>query len=459
MGLSRYWTSPGLRKARSIVAQWITDLVGEVERSVKERTNDRVAAVFKNCFANTLESTMTPLLDGTIFVFTGDIPAMWLRDSTTQLAPYLHFAAGSSELADLMSAVNRRQLDYILLDPYANAFNAAPNAHGHHNDLTELSPWVWERKYEIDSLCYPIQLAHDLWQTTGRTDHLTGQQFSRAAARIIALWRIEQDHSRSSYRFERIESSASDTLARNGLGPETEPTGMSWSGFRPSDDACRFGFNVPGNAFATTALANIEEIARDVLGDDLLAQDARSLRNEILAGIERHGVVSTEQFGEIFAYEVDGLGGVLLLDDANLPSLLSLPYLGWCAADDPRYVATRAFILSDANPTYVNGIAGRGIGSPHTPPGHIWPIALAIEGLTSIDQLDKRRILNTLVDTDAGTSLMHESFHKDDPTSFTRPWFSWANAMFCELVLDVAGLRSYDRTLVLDIQLQRSSAS
>lgn len=422
--------------------RWIPDLVHDVTAAVAERLDGRTADVFRHCFGDTLEATMTPLADGTVFVLTGDIPAMWLRDSTTQLTPYLHFAAATPALADLLVAINRRQLDDIAHDPYANAFNAGPDGAGHQDDVTDSSPRIWERKYEIDSLCYPLRLASDIHRATGRTDHLDAR-FVAAARRVLDLWRTEQDHERRSpYRFERHDAPASDTLVREGCGPVTAPTGMSWSAFRPSDDACTYGYNVPGNAFAAAVLADVERIAVDVLRDDPLAVEAADLRGEIEDGIRTHAVVRTEAHGSIWAYEVDGLGGRLLMDDANVPSLLSLPLLGWCAADDPLYLATRAFVLGPDNPTWADGDAARGVGSPHTPEGHVWPIALAVEGLTSTDPDDARRLLTTLLSTDAGTSAMHESFHVDDPTVYTRPWFSWANAMFCELVLEVAGLRT-----------------
>lgn len=427
------------------MARWTEDLISEVVAAVRARSDDRVAEVFERCFADTLHSTMTPMPDGTVFMLTGDIPAMWLRDSTAQLTPYLHFAADHPELADLLIAVNRRQLDAIGLDPYANAFNAEPNGHGHQGDVTDGSPWVWERKYEIDSLCYPLQLAHDLWITTGRTEHLD-ERYRSAVGATIALWRTEQRHEeRSPYRFQRFDAPLSDTLVRDGLGPETVWTGLSWSGFRPSDDAGLYGYNVPGNAFAAVTLAGVEAIAAEVLQDEAVVAEARALRAELETALAEHGVVRTSRHGDVYAYEVDGRGNALLMDDANVPSLLSLPFLGWCEPDDERYQATRAFILSEDDPSYSVGSAARGIGSPHTPPDHIWPIALSIEGLTSRDPQDRARLLETLLTTHAGTGVMHESFHKDDPDTFTRPWFSWANAMFCEFVLDLVGLRTHVR--------------
>lgn len=419
-------------------------IVQKISKQVAETLGTRVGETVERCLMDMLTRTVTHLPDGTAFVITGDIPAMWLRDSTAQLAPFLHLAHQDSGLANLIAAVSRRQLDYVLLDPYANAFNVSDNAAGH-KDVFPQSPWVWERKYEIDSLAYSIQLAYDLWATTGRTDHLQG--FVEVAKVVIQTWRLEQDHERNStYRFGRVDCPLSDTLTRDGLGPVAGHTGMTWAGFRPSDDACVYSYNIPGNAFAAVALGYIAELAVEVFGDNALAGEADRLRKDIERGIERFGLVDVDGH-EAYAYEVDGLGNSLLADDANVPSLLSLAMLGWCTANDPIYRATRSLILSKANPYFYAGTAASGIGSPHTPPDQVWPIALAVQGLTSDDPAEKRDLLDLLLATDAGTGLMHESFHVDDPAKFTRPWFSWANAMFCELALDIAGLRSYRRSV------------
>lgn len=432
------------------MAQTHSAFIHSVVERVRERTDEATTAMFARCFENTLGTTLREMPDGTLFMLTGDIPAMWLRDSTAQLGPYLHFAAEDQTISDMIAAVSRRQIDYVLLDPYANAFNAEPNSAGHQGDLTEQSPWIWERKYEVDSLCYPIQLAHDLWITTGRTDHL-GDAFARAARTIIALWRTEQHHeTESTYRFQRLDGPSTDTLVRDGLGSETAPTGLTWSAFRPSDDACEHGYNVPGNMFAAVELQHIETIATEVLDDPDLAASARALRDDIRRGIAEHAVVPSPSHEDVYAYEIDGRGGILLLDDANVPSLLSLPLIGWCGTDDPLYLATRRFILSTANPTWVagalaSGTDSSGLGSPHTPADHVWPIGLCIEALTTDDTAEKDRIRRLLLETDAGTGLMHESFLVTDPEVYTRPWFSWANAMFCELVLDITGLRTVQR--------------
>lgn len=411
---------------------------------IEDRLGKRVGSMFRQCFRDTLASTIEVQPDGTAFVVTGDIPAMWQRDSTTQITPYLHFLHEDALLADTVSAISRRQLSNLCRDPYANAFNRDANGERHRSDLTDGSDWIWERKYEIDSLCFPIQLAHDFWAITGRTDHLA--EFRAAAHVVIDTLRVEQDHEAvSRYRFDRPGGSPTDTLARGGQGGLVRPNGLTWSGFRPSDDACAFGYNIPGNAFAAVELGHIAEIAREVLSDEVLLARAEALATEIAGAVNRYGTVESDHHGTVYAYEIDGFGRALIMDDANMPSLLSLPLMGWCETDDPTYLATRALVLSDENPYFYRGRAASGVGSPHTPPNTVWPIALAVQGLTSRDVEEKGSILEVLVRTDAGTGFMHESFDKDDPATFTRPWFSWANAMFCELALDVAGMRTYTR--------------
>jgi len=411
--------------------------------AVADRLGPAVSDRVQRYLNDILNRTVALQDDGTAFVITGDIPAMWLRDSTLQLTPFLHFLAADPGLADTVAAVSRRQLAYICRDPYANAFNATPDGAGH-ADLTERSAWVWERKYEVDSLAYPLQLAWDLWSATGRTDHLG--QFADAAAAVLTVMEAEQDHAaRSPYRFQRLTGPASDTLAEAGRGTPVAPTGLTWSGFRPSDDACRYGYNIPGNALAVMALGYLADLA-DALGTDgALASRATELARTIEQGMAAYAVVTAPTGEPMYAYEVDGLGHAFLADDANQPSLLGLPLTGWCAADDPTYLATRAYVLSPANLYFYSGAGAIGIGSPHTPAGHIWPIALAVQGLTATDPAEQAALLDRLAATDAGTGWMHESFHADDPTRYTRGWFAWANAMYAELALTVAGLSTHRR--------------
>ncbi len=417
------------------VPESLADLSSDVRRELGDHP---AAPIFEQCFTNTWTTTMSwsPHRsrhgDREVFVSTGDIPAMWLRDSTAQVRPYLAVAAEDTGVADAIAGVSRRQIRCVLTDPYANAFNDGPNGRHGFADVPEPGPWVWERKYEVDSLCAAVQLAYGLWRATGRTDHL-GDDFRTAARVIVDLFRLEQDHGRSSYTFVR-PGDERDTLPGDGRGAPVGFTGMTWSAFRPSDDRCEHHFLVPSNALASVSLHGLATLAREVLYDDPLATDSEQLAHELDVAILARGVA-----GDVLAYEVDGLGHKLIADDANLPSLLALPYLGWCAADDPSYVATRAAALSERNPWYYAGRAAAGVGSPHTPPRYIWPLAIAAAGLTAVDEQERTAALELLANTTGGTGLMHEGFHVDDPGRFTRAWFGWANAMFAELALAITG--------------------
>lgn len=394
----------------------------------------RLPKIFADTFANTFSTTLKPHADGSVFVITGDIPAMWLRDSAAQVRVYLPLAKSDLQFAALVAGVVKRQAQCVLIDPYANAFNEEPNGHCHFRDETDMEPWIWERKYELDSHCAPLLLAHDLWAATGQTDHLDGNFFSAAKVIVETITR-EQRHGNSAYRFQRFNCPASDTLSHGGLGSPVGYTGMSWSGFRPSDDSCRYHYLVPSNMMAVVAL---QKLAALPLGDEQLKPRALALAGEIRSGIENHGKVKHPAFGDIYAYEVDGLGNFNLMDDANVPSLLAMPYMSYCKVDDPTYQATRRFVLSENNPYFFEGKAARGIGSSHTPDQYIWPIALCMQGLTATSRDEQLALLEILLATDAATGLMHESFHKDDPTQFTRPWFAWANSLFAEFVMAVA---------------------
>ena len=410
----------------------VADLIGNIKELCVGR--EKWAEIFEICITNTINTTIKRQKNGTTFVLTGDIPAMWLRDSTAQVRPYLYLADQDSEIADMISGLVQRQMEYICIDPYANAFNEEANGMGHQSDHTELTPWIWERKYEIDSLCYPIQLSYLLWKKTGRTDHFD-HNYIEAAQRILELWKAEQIHSNSGYQFERDTERKEDTLCNNGKGSPVGFTGMTWSGFRPSDDSCIYHYLVPSNMFASVVLRYLEEISKVVLNDIELSEKAFTLKAEIDQGIKNFAIIKNKQGKKVFAFEVDGLGNHAIMDDANVPSLLSLPYLGYCSKDDPIYLETKRTILSDENPYYFQGKYIKGIGSSHTPKNHVWPIALSIQGLVSNSKEEKEEILNLLTTVDAGTGMMHESINIDNPEIYTREWFSWANMMYCELLL------------------------
>lgn len=413
-------------------------LLTEVKTTFKEET--RLAEIFETCYTNTLNTTVKEMEDGSTYVITGDIPAMWLRDSTAQLRPYLIPAKKDPALAEVIAGLVRRQFACILRQPYANAFNETANGACWEKDFEDQDPMVWEQKFEIDSLCYPVQLAYLLWKNTGCTSQFN-EEFREGAKKILEVFKTEQYHEeKSKYRFVREGSFFTDTLSRKGKGSLTKPgIGLIWSGFRPSDDACTYGYLIPSNMFAVVVLGYLREIARKIYGDMMLAEEADKLREQVYEAIEKYAVVKTEEFGDIYAYELDGYGQFNLMDDANVPSLLSMKYLGYQSSREDVAENTRRFLLSEANPFYYKGSAAAGIGSPHTPSGYIWHIAMAMEGLTSSSREEKLAVLRKMAETEGGKGMMHEGFHCDEPSRYTREWFSWANAMYAELLLSVMG--------------------
>ena len=403
--------------------------------------------LFVNCYPNTLDTTVEP---GTFegkpdtVVITGDIAAMWLRDSSAQVWPYLPLAAQDAPLRELLEGVIHRQARCILIDPYANAFMAdlsAPPLQWSRNDKTDLKPGVGERKWEIDSLCYPIRLAHGYWKHTGDVRPFDSA-WRQAMTLVLQTFRVQQrKQGLGPYHFQRSSDASTETLPAAGYGNPVKPVGLIASGFRPSDDACVFPFLIPSNLFAVTSLRQLEEIAHAVLHDEALANDAHTLATEVERALQRHGVAATPA-GTIWAYEVDGFGSQLLMDDANVPSLLGLPYLA-SSPDVAMYTRTRSFVWSDRNPWFFRGTAGEGIGGPHVGKDMIWPMSQMVYALTSNSDEEIRRALTTLKASSAGTDFMHESYFKDDAKRFTRSWFAWANTLFGELIGNVAATRSH----------------
>lgn len=428
----------GERRFRS---EAVEAAIGAVRRDVAD---PELAWLFENCFPNTLDTTVRFSERGgrpDTFVITGDIEAMWLRDSSAQVWPYLPLAKNDEPLRRLLEGVVRRQTRCILIDPYANAFNDGPSGSEWEKDRTAMKPELHERKWEIDSLCYPVRLAHGYWKATGDAS-VFDAEWREAARTIVRTFREQQRKDGDGpYRFERVTARATDTLPLDGLGFPTRRVGLVHSAFRPSDDACVLPFLVPSNLFAVVSLRQLARIAGEVVRDDALASASRSLADEVADALDAHATAAHPRAGRVWAYEVDGFGNALFMDDANVPSLLSLPYLGACAADDPLYRRTRALVLSDDNPYFFRGRAAEGIGGPHAGLGMIWPLALTMRALTSADDGEIQASLRALRDTHAGTGFMHESFDRDDASRFTRKWFAWANTLFGELVLKVRAER------------------
>ena len=416
----------------------------ELARVAAQIHDPKLAWLFGNCYPNTLDTTVhAGTLDGQpdTFVVTGDIDAMWLRDSSAQVWPYLHLAAGDVALRTLYRGLIRRHARCILIDPYANAFMADPAAHTNlpwaQHDLTDMRPGVAERKWEIDSLCWPIRLAHGYWAATGDRAPFDAD-WQRAMRAVVATLRAQQrKQGPGPYRFRRAAASPTDTLALGGYGWPARPVGLIFSMFRPSDDACKFPLFVPGNWFAVVSLRQLAAMVRKLFADAAFAGECEALAAEVEAALARHAVAAADS-GDAWAYEVDGYGNQLAMDDANVPSLLGLPYLGCCARDDARYLRTRARVWSADNPYFFTGSAAQGIGGPHEGLRMIWPMSIMMRALTSDDPAEIGQCLGWLVNTDAGTGFMHEAFDQDDPAHFTRAWFAWANSLFGELIVDVA---------------------
>jgi meiotically up-regulated gene 157 (Mug157) protein len=409
-----------------------------------ERVADRIAdpalrRLFTGAFPLTLDTTIRArTIDGRpdTFVITGDIDAMWLRDSAAQLWPYVPLAADDPGLATMLQGVLARQARCILLDPYANAFTDGDEPTRWADDLTEMRPGLHERKWELDSLAYPMRLGAALHEATG--DPAPYDATWWAAMRLaVATMRVQQRRDGPGpYTFRRRGTEPLDTLPLRGRGLPVRPVGLIACGFRPSDDACTLPFHVPANHLAVVALRALARLAGATGGPADLARDASALAAEVEEALTEHALVTPpDEQGPVWAYEVDGFGGAILMDDANIPSLLSLPYLGAVEAHDPVYRRTRRRLLGDRNPFFARGAAGEGIGSPHTLQGTAWPLSIVMRALTSADDAEIETCLATLVRVHADHGLLFESFAVDDASRTTRPWFAWACSLFGELIV------------------------
>lgn len=423
-------------------------LIEKINKIYKDDPKTR--ALFENGIKTTYEKALKPVGNNKTFVITGDIPAMWLRDSSAQVRPLLLIAKKDEKIKSLIRGVIEQQKEQILFDPYANAFNIDYNGNGHQDDNTEMTKLTWERKFEVDSLCYHLWLAYYYYINTDDSS-IFDDHFLKVSKTIVDVFKIEQHHEKlSKYRFVRtnpgimqdLSRHKYETLQREGLGTPVKYTGLIWSGFRPSDDACQYGYLIPSNMFAVVVLKYLVKIIDKYYKNELeFRSDVVKLYRSVNRGIKKYGIIDHDKYGKLFAYEVDGFGNYLLMDDANIPSLLSAPYLKYCKNNDPIYLNTRKFILSKDNPFYFEGVYAKGIGSPHTPNNHIWHMALAMQSLTSVNENEKNEIFNYFKNTDADTNLMHEGFDVNNPFNFSREWFSWANSMYAEFLLDLNNIR------------------
>jgi meiotically up-regulated gene 157 (Mug157) protein len=420
--------------------------VEETLQRVKSGVGDaELAWLFENCYPNTLDTAITLTeLDGKpdTFIVTGDIPAMWLRDSAAQVWPYLPLARSDEGLRRMFQGVIHRHARCILIDPYANAFQRDPQGtkplSWAATDKTDMKPGVAERKWEIDSLCYVIRLAHGYWQATGDIEPFDAQ-WREAMALIVKTFREQQRRGvPGPYRWQRASDDSNDTLGGGGYGAPTRPVGLIHSMFRPSDDACVFPFLIPSNLFAVRSLRDLAAMTRAMDGDKAFAAECETLAREVEAALMVHGRIRDAHGNAFFVYETDGFGNTLFMDDANIPGLMSLSYLKCCGRDDPVCTNTRRRVWSENNPYFAKGTAASGVGGPHVGLGMIWPMSIMMRALTSDSEAEILQCLVWLKRSHVGTGFMHEAFDKDDPSQFTRPWFAWANGLFGELIIDLS---------------------
>ena len=423
------------RKFKSVAVE---NAIQKIQSSIGNR---ELAWLFGNCFPNTIDTTVDFEMIGgrpDTYVITGDIDAMWQRDSSAQVYPYLSLMKEDSALQQMVAGVINRQTRNTLLDPYANAFYKDQNKISEwKSDLTDMKPGVHERKWEVDSLCYTIRLAHGYWKNSGDTAPFDST-WRDAVLLILKTFREQQrKNGKGPYHFKRRTEWQTDTLAGRGYGNPAKPDGLIFSMFRPSDDATVFPFLIPSNFFAVVSMRQAAEMLEQIHHDAESAAKCRTLADEVEAALHKYAIVNPLGYGDIYAYEVDAYGNFYCIDDGNIPNLLSLPYLGAVKPRDKVYLNTRKFVLSPNNPYYCKGTAGEGEGGPHVGMGRIWPLGLVVQALTSDNDAEIARCLAILQKTHAGTGFMHESFNQNDPHDFTRAWFAWANTIFGELILKV----------------------
>lgn len=423
---------------RLFKSQGVEKKIKDIKRQLK---NARLAWMFENCFPNTLDTTvryrLTDGKDDTV-VYTGDIHAMWLRDSGAQVWPYIPLANEDEALRKMLAGTIRRQFKCINIDPYANAFldphDPSPD-HQWMTDKTDMRLELHERKWEIDSLCYPIRLAYEYWKKTGDTS-VFDEEWLSAIANVLKIFKEQQKKDgHGPYTFQRHTERQLDTMSNNGMGNPVKSVGLIASAFRPSDDATIFQFLVPSNFFAVTSLRKAAEILTEVNKKSDTAKECTELAQEVENALAQYAVHNHPKYGEIYAFEVDGFGNQLLMDDANVPSLLALPYLGDIDVKDPIYQNTRKFVWSLDNPYFFSGTDGEGIGGPHIGYDMAWPMSIMMKAFTSTDDEEIKKCIEMLMTTDAGTGFMHESFNVNDHHDFTRSWFAWQNTLFGELII------------------------
>ncbi len=437
-------SAPAYQSRRPPVAQrrFVSAAVEQLIHDISAKIADpELAWMFQNCFPNPLDTTVEFSMVGgkpDTFVITGDIPAMWLRDSMYQMWPYLPLARHDAHLRTMIQGVIHRMADCVLISPYAEAFlKTVTQTSPWRSDHTHMAPGVWEHKWEVDSPCAVIRLSHGYWQATGDTTPFDAR-WHKAMERIVETFHIQQRfNGPGPYRFQRAAWNSTDTLPRGGIGFPALPNGLIYTMFRPSDDAVIYPLHIPDNLLAAVSLNQLASLYRALGTQTARINDCSQFAATLHHAAAEYGIRSHTRLGRVYAYEVDGFGNAVFMDDANWPSILSLPWLGVCSQNDPIYQASRNLVWGPHNPYFYKG-QFEGIGSIHTPDENVWPMSLIMYGLTAATGEEAAWALRQLKLSSSGTGFIHESFDKNDPQKFTRSWFAMANAMFGELVVQTA---------------------
>ncbi|KAK0755735.1 hypothetical protein N5P37_011698 [Trichoderma harzianum] len=452
----------------------------EIERVIEEVTSrikdPDLARLFENTFPSTTDTTVKfhtkggkntgfvpvdgrRLDDGAwegpqSFIITGDIIAEWLRDSTNQLRPYQGLAKKDPAIFDLIVGAINTQSEYVIQSPYCNAFQPPPiselsvSANGQ-DDIVHPAyepSVVFECKYELDSLAHFLALANDFYEATGATDFVNKRWLLAVDTLLLVLKQQSEptfhpetgQYDRNTYTFQRWTNAGTETLNLQGVGnPLNSGTGLVRSAFRPSDDATILGFFIPANAMMSVELGRAAKMLQ-AAGNKALATKLGKWSEKLRAGVLEHGVVKHKKYGDVFAYEVDGYGSSILMDDANYPSLLALPVMGFCDVDDPVYQNTRKMILDkQGNPYYLKGRGFQGIGGPHIGLKNAWPMSLLLQAQTSNDDKEIKECIDMVLKA-SPRGLIHESVDVNYVNQYTRSWFAWANGVFAVTILDLA---------------------
>ncbi|KAF2120254.1 hypothetical protein BDV96DRAFT_642097 [Lophiotrema nucula] len=451
-------------ECRTFKSQGVEDLITRYQTVIKDPDLYRL---FQNSYPNTLDTAIkwkgyaaNNSEEELTFIITGDINAMWLRDSANQMQSYLPLLNASSDpnsIASLYRGVINLQARYLLTQPYCNSFQPpvesgveiAPNPSA--SDDTVNPPFtnssVFECKYELDSLAAFLEVSANYYNATGDTAFFGKFQWVSA---VEAVLKVAEDMTTptygsdgavltSPYTFTRLNTRSTETLANDGLGnPTANGTGLIRSAFRPSDDSTIFQLFIPANMMFSSFLASTSEIMGklNTSNSAALAQKMSDLSKSLQQAIEEHGVVDHPTHGQVYAFEVDGFGGTTIMDDANIPSLLSAPFINY-PVDPDIYDNTRELVLSATNPYFMRGPVISAVGGPHQGPGFAWPMASIVRILTSDDDDEIVDQLRQIVSSTDGLGLVHESVNSFNVTNWTRQWFSWANGLFGQMIIDL----------------------